>query len=130
MRYNVFYCFIFRESIVKNLAGSGFQIIGVQYWPRCCFNKKLLSSFLGNFYRFYFFGPIGDDESNHSFAWCSSFHLPVIGHGFSLSSNPFPFLTNEITFKLKFSDYCNQCYRGKSGCCHSHIDGQIYCAAR
>ncbi|AES62868.2 putative transferase, protein kinase RLK-Pelle-WAK-LRK10L-1 family [Medicago truncatula] len=84
-------------------------------------------------YDFYFGDSIFDDESNHSFVSCSSLHLPVNELGFALSGNPFPFLTNEITFQFQSSYDCQQChnhYHDKKNHCHVDSNGQIYCVAR
>jgi len=84
-------------------------------------------------YDFYFGDSIFDDEPNHSFASCLSSHLPVNELGFALSSNPFPFLTNEITFQFQSSYDCQQCYNhyhdNKKHCCVDR-NSQVYCVAR
>jgi len=72
-----------------------------------------------------------DNESNHNFMSCSSFPLPVNELGFALSGNPFPFLTDKITFHYQPSDICQQChYRDTNINCRVDRNGQIYCPAR
>lgn len=80
-------------------------------------------------YQFYFGPPVPDDESQLSLASCSRFQLPVID-GFSLSGNPFPFLTDEITIQFQPSYYCHRCYRDRKGHCRLDGNGKAYCATR
>ena len=82
-------------------------------------------------YDFYFGESIFDTKSNHSFASCLTFHLPVIKFGFALSGDPFRLLADEITFQFKSSDLCHQCHdRDKKRHCHVHSNGKLYCPAR
>ncbi|CAL5210009.1 unnamed protein product [Lathyrus oleraceus] len=105
---------------------------------KCNRTEKLVTNPPNNFFKnsscpnydFYFGGSTSDDEPNNSFPLCSPFHLPVIGLGFALSGNPFPFLAQDITFKFKPSDECERCHRDKKGPCHARNNGQIYCASK
>lgn len=81
-------------------------------------------------YQFYFGPPVpDDDESQRSLASCSRFQLPVID-GFSLSGNPFPFLTDEITILFQPSYYCHRCHRDSKGHCRLDGNRNPYCATR
>ncbi|KAL2948094.1 hypothetical protein AAZX31_20G107200 [Glycine max] len=77
---------------------------------------------------FYFAPP--DSQTLRSFtSSCSMVQLPKRIDSEFFKGDPFGFLTAEITFEFKFSEYCIRCSEDGRGLCRPDSNGKFHCAS-